>query len=34
MTHACWDFAVMGAVILVGAIADQVFGRAKGETKA
>jgi ribose transport system permease protein len=27
------DFAVMGAVILIGAIADQVFGRAKSETK-
>jgi len=27
------DFAVMGAVILIGAIADQVFGRRKGEAR-
>ena len=27
------DFAVMGAVILIGAIADQVFGRGRAETK-
>ena len=27
------DFAVMGAVILIGALADEVFGRARGETK-
>src|SRR5688500_15916467 len=27
------DFAVMGAVILVGAVADQLFGRGRGETR-
>jgi ribose transport system permease protein len=27
------DFAVMGAVILIGAIADQIFGRGRAETK-
>ena len=27
------DFAVMGAVILIGAVADEVFGRRKGVKK-
>jgi ribose transport system permease protein len=26
------DFAVMGAVILIGATADQLFGRRRGNT--